>query len=146
MDIELMTEQQIIDFLRQRKASSKSSGVAKSNTIEGFFEEHSITVRCPHCSSPIKVKNGTNDSGITRYKCKNCKKGYSLTTNTIFEGASYSVDEMINAVHAVLNGETSVYMEANTTDAGQSNSTAWLLMHKIRHILASMPMPNLSGP
>lgn len=145
MDIELMTEQQIIDFLRQRRTSSKSSGVAKSHTIEDFFTEHNITIRCPHCLSPHKVKNGTNDSGITRYKCKNCKKGYSITTNTIFEGASYSVSEMINAVHAVLTGQTSVYMEANITDAGQSNSAAWLLMHKIRHILASMPMPNLSG-
>lgn len=145
MDIERMTEQQIIDYLRQKSTSSKALGVAKSHTIEEFFNNNGITVRCPKCSSPLKVKNGTNDSGITRFKCKDCGKGYSITTNTIFEGASYSVDEMINAVHAVLNNETSVYMEANITDSGQSNSAAWLLMHKIRHILASMPMPKLSG-
>ena len=145
MHIETMTEQQIIDFLRQKASASKPLGMAKSRTIEGFFDEYRIQVKCPKCSSPNKVKNGTNDSGITRYKCKDCGKGYSIVTNTIFEGASYSVDEVINAVHSVVNGATTVYMAANNTDAGQSKGSAWLLQHKIRHILASMPMPHLMG-
>ena len=89
MEIEKMNEQQIIEYLRSKSASSKALGVAKSRTVEEFFIEHNITIRCPKCLSPKKVKNGTNDSGITRYKCKDCGKGYSIVTNTIFEGSSY---------------------------------------------------------
>ena len=145
MEIEKMNEQQIIEYLRSKSSSSKALGVAKSRTVEDFFVEHNITIRCPKCLSPKKVKNGTNDSGITRYKCKDCGKGYSIVTNTIFEGSSYSVDEVINAVHAVLNGDTTVFMSENTKNTTQSTSVAWLLMHKIRHTLADMPMPHLSG-
>ena len=145
MEIEKMNEQQIIEYLRSKSASSKALGVAKSRTVEDFFIEHNITIRCPKCLSPKKVKNGTNDSGITRYKCKDCGKGYSIVTNTIFEGSSYSVDEVINAVHAVLNDDTTVYMSENTKSTTQSTSVAWLLMQKIRHTLADMPMPHLSG-
>ena len=146
MDIEKMIEQEIIDHLRSRNTTSKAMGIAKSRTIEDFFEEHDITIRCPKCLSPKKVKNGTNDSGITRYKCKNCGKGYSITTNTVFEGASYSVDEMIEAVHGVLNSNTSVEMSGKLVKGEAITiSAAWLLMHKIRHIMASMPMPKLTG-
>ena len=88
MEIEKMNEQQIIEYLRSKSTSSKALGVAKSRTVEDFFIEHNITTRCPNCLSPKKVKNGTNDSGITRYKCKDCGKGYSIVTNTIFEGSS----------------------------------------------------------
>ena len=43
MEIEKMNEQQIIEYLRSKSASSKVLGVAKSRTVEDFFIEHIIT-------------------------------------------------------------------------------------------------------
>ena len=130
MEIEKMNEQQIIEYLRSNSTSSKALGDAKSRTVEDFFVGHNITIRCPKCSSPKKVKNGTNDSGITRYKCKDCGKGCSIVTNTIFEGNSYSADEVINAVHAVLNGDTtalnavSSVLSSSMSSVPQTNTDA----------------------
>ena len=112
-----MNEQQIIEYLRSKSSSSKALGVAKNRTVEDFFVEHNITIRCPNCLSPKKVENGTNDSGIARYKCKDCGKGYSIVTNTIFEGSPYSVDEVINAVHVVLSKYLQVRKARGYVDA-----------------------------
>jgi transposase-like protein len=140
-----MSEQQILEYLRKTSTSPKSVGTAKGLAIENFFQRHSITIRCPHCQSAEKIKNGTNGSGIPRYKCRKCGKNYSLTVNTIFDGTSYSVEEMVNAVHAVITQQSSVNMESNVGKEEVHNSAAWLLVRKIQSILASMRTPLLTG-
>jgi transposase-like protein len=145
MDISRMSEQQILEYLRKTSTSPKSVGTAKGLAIENFFQRHSITIRCPHCQSAEKIKNGTNGSGIPRYKCRKCGKNYSLTVNTIFDGTSYSVEEMVNAVHAVITQQSSVNMESNVGKEEVHNSAAWLLVRKIQSILASMRTPLLTG-
>ena len=145
MDINTMTEQQILDYLRSKSTGTKTVGTAKGITIERFFNEHNIVIRCPHCVSPKKKRYGTNNDGTPRFKCLNCGKYYNLTVNTVFEGTAYSLDEIINAVHSVITLQSSVYMETNTVKGNINNSAAWLLIRKIQSILASMRTPYLSG-
>ena len=145
MDIETMTEQQIIEYLRSARAKPNLVGLAKSNTIERFFTDHAINPVCPVCCSTKRKRNGTNGSGVLRYHCHNCGKEYSITTNTIFDHVSLSVDEMVSAVHAVISGQSTVYMENNVASSKLYNSEVWLLTRKIQHILASMPTPDLNG-
>ena len=56
MDITLMTDQQIIDYVRANASSPKTVGAVKSAHIEAFFKKHNIPVRCPHCKSTKKLK------------------------------------------------------------------------------------------
>ena len=145
MNIESMTDQQIIDYLRANRKSSKVIGVAKAHSVDEFFERYGISPRCPHCGSTDKVKSGSTSNGITRFKCKDCGKRYSMTANTLFEGMPYSVDEMINAVHAVISQPSTVFLADNVCTQSINKSAAWLLTRKIQSVLASMPTPKLSG-
>lgn len=145
MDINTMSEQEILDYLRNTATKTKTVGKAKGVVFERFFKEHDIIVRCPRCTSPEKVRNGSNGNGIPRLKCRKCGRNYSLLSNTIFEDTSYSLEEIINAVHAVINLQSSVYLEANVVDGTINNSAAWLLIRKIQAILASMRTPLLTG-
>lgn len=144
-DINSMTTQQILEYVRDNSYTKADANRAISLSIENFFKKHDITVRCPACNSPHKVKNGANASGILRYKCKDCGKAYMLTTNTIFEGLDYTVDEMVAAVHSVLSQEAINYSARNIKNDDLSLGTMWLLQHKILYILAHMPHPKLSG-
>lgn len=145
MNIETMTDQQIIDYMRSKSADNSSINKVISKSIEDFFVKHNITIRCPHCSSPKKVRNGTNANGITRFKCKDCGKPYMLTANTLFEGTDYTVSEMIAAVHHVLSGNSMNHIVNNLKDEEMSKGAVWLINHKILSVLADMPKPKLSG-
>jgi len=46
---------------------------------------------CPHCRGVNVVKNG-NVRGVQRFMCKNCKKTFSYTTNTILYKSPKSID------------------------------------------------------
>ena len=40
--------------------------------------------RCPHCQSTKINKNGTAHKNLPQFICRNCKKTYTIRTNTIF--------------------------------------------------------------
>ena len=145
MDISKMTDQEILDFMRSRGSSATAIGAAKSKTIADFYNAHNIEVRCPDCLSPEKIRNGTNGSGVARFKCKKCGKNYSLTVNTIFDGTGRSFQEVLNMVHATITGRSTEYIAANSTATRLSASSAWLQIHKILYVLAHMPRKHLSG-
>ena len=46
---------------------------------------------CPHCRGVNVVKNG-NVRGVQRFICKDCKKTFSYTTNTVLYKSSKSID------------------------------------------------------
>lgn len=58
-----------------------------ANTLlkENIYAERNVDV-CPHCKSNAYIKYG-KFNGIQRFKCKNCKKTFSLVTNSVW---SYS--------------------------------------------------------
>ena len=95
-DIEHMSMQEVIDFLRNK--DYKASKTANSIFIEKLFKNFGINPFCPACGSQKGVLNGKNKSGATQYKCE-CGKRYTALTNTIFEGTNYTWDEMVNAAH-----------------------------------------------
>jgi len=59
--------------------------------IRDLFTRHSNNplpdrVNCPHCQSVNVVKNGHKDD-IQRFKCKDCRKSFTWTNNTILYGS-----------------------------------------------------------
>ena len=141
-DIERMSMQEVIDFLRNK--DYKTSKTANSIFIEKHFKNFGINLFCPACGSQKSVLNGFNKSGITQYKCE-CGKRYTALTNTIFEGTDYTWDEMVNAVHMVINKESVDYIALNLRSTPHKTASAWLLQNKILYILAKMPTPKLGG-
>lgn len=42
-------------------------------------------ILCPECASTHWIRNGHSPTGIQHYRCKNCGKAFSSTTNTILQ-------------------------------------------------------------
>ena len=147
MDIAKMTDQQIIEHLRSRGADKALINTAISQSIEDFYSKHNIVLHCPHCGSKEKARNGKNSSGVIRYKCKKCGKGYSPTTNTIFDGTNYTVDEAITILHCVLTGQSIPYTSEKLKRNGEplNYNSVWLMYHKFLRIIAQLPNDPLSG-
>ena len=58
------------------------------------MEYFKLPICCPQCGYVEKVKYAKTSKGTIRYQCKDCKKTYTALTDTIFEGISYTWDEM----------------------------------------------------
>ena len=50
------------------------------DTVQNAFDQDA---KCPHCGSEAIVKNGFR-SGLTRYRCKCCRKSFNALTGTPF--------------------------------------------------------------
>ena len=64
------------DIVRDR--IEKDNGLLK--TSDGDI------ISCPHCGS-VEVWKHSNNGKKSRYKCKDCKKTFTLTTSTFFENS-----------------------------------------------------------
>lgn len=56
---------------------------------------------CPHCKSKKFIKYGKY-SGIQRYKCKECKRTFSLTTDSVWYYSKKKVDAWTNFIEMML--------------------------------------------
>lgn len=131
-----LSDQEIIDLLRERKTLPKQLNNVISDTIENAFKEKGIPITCPNCGSFNYISNGQNANGTRKYKCKDCNRSYMATTNTIFEGTSYSWNEMVDIVYMLISKSSMIDISANT--AAQKLGTSWMILHKIMHILNLM--------
>lgn len=141
-DITKMTKSEIIDYLR--KMDKNAGKTASTDDIEVHFADRMIDISCPKCGSAKRKKTGKYSSGIQCYKCLDCNKKYSVISDTIFEETDYTWDEMVSIVHYVINKMTVDYVCSNIRSEPLSKNKAWIIYHKVLHLLAQIPMPILT--
>lgn len=110
----------------------KSEEICLEYLEEGF---HGGNVRCPQCgfNDPYRYADGK------RFKCKNCKTGFTLKINTIFEKSPISLVKWYSAMYlmgASSKGISSVNL-AKLIKVRQA--TAWFMMHRIREAMKQDP-------
>ena len=86
----MLNEEQIKDLLKQMTEQDKDilmkmiiNDRQKKNDNEDL-NKLSNNYRCPHCQSNKINKNGTSSHKYPQFICRNCKKTYTIRTNTIF--------------------------------------------------------------
>jgi len=57
-----------------------------------FLNSYEVT-KCRYCGSDLIRKEGYSDSGIQRYRCKECGKRFNILTNTVFDSHKLSISE-----------------------------------------------------
>lgn len=62
-------------------------------------------IKCPACQNNYVVKNGFKNN-TQRYKCKNCNKFFSITTDTITSGIRLNYNQLINFMTCLINYNT----------------------------------------
>jgi transposase-like protein len=105
-------------------------------------EEAFIQVRwpskmeCPRCHCGI-VYSCRKVNGPARWRCKACRKDFSITSGTIFAFHKMSLRNYLAAIAIFVNEVKGKSMLAMSRDLGVQYKTSFVLCHKMREAMAS---------
>ncbi|MEX0899439.1 MAG: IS1595 family transposase [Gammaproteobacteria bacterium] len=96
---------------------------------------------CPHCGAEGKgwAIKGKQRPGL--YKCSHyeCRKQFSVTVGTLFEGSKVPLNKWLMAVHLVCASKKGISSHQLHRMLGVTYKTAWFMSHRIR---AAMKEPH----
>ena len=90
--------------------------------------ENGIAI-CPRCESD----NASFLSTRNVWKCKACKKQFSIKVGTIFEGSNVGLDKWICVIWLIANAKNGVSSYEVHRSIGVTQKTAWFMLHRIRY-------------
>jgi transposase-like protein len=96
---------------------------------------------CPRCG-------GTEYSYLTTrrvWKCKACKKQYSVKVGTIFEDSPLGLDKWLPAVWLIANSKNGISSHELGRALGVTQKSAWFMLHRIRLAMRGGSFEMLSG-
>jgi transposase-like protein len=96
---------------------------------------------CPRCES-------TEYSYLTTrrlWKCKGCKKQYSVKLGTIFEDSPLGLDKWLPAVWLIANSKNGISSHELGRALGTTQKSAWFMLHRIRLAMQTGTFTKLDG-
>jgi len=93
-------------------------------------------VICPHCERP-KVYECRRPDGCLRFRCKACRKDFTLTSGTIFASHKMPLRDYLVAIVIFVNEVKGKAALAISRDLDCQYKTAFVLAHKMREAMAS---------
>lgn len=98
-------------------------------------------VACPHCggAEPSFLK--------TRriWKCKACKKQFSVKVGTIFEDSAIPLSKWLPALWMLANSKNGISSYELARALGVTQKTAWFMLHRIRLAMQSKTFNRIYG-
>jgi transposase-like protein len=94
---------------------------------------------CPHCGAEneafrMQSKPGTkNPMRPGLWKCKGCRKTFTVTVNSIFEGSRIPLSQWLLAMHLICASKKGISAHQIHRMLGVTYKTAWFMAHRIRH-------------
>ena len=90
---------------------------------------------CPKCHVQSVIRHGHQKDGTQRYYCKNCKKTFVITSNSIVSGTRFPLRTWEQFIDCMLNG----YSVRKSADiCGIHKNTAFVWRHKVLDALQEM--------
>jgi transposase-like protein len=97
------------------------------NFVASLRWENSIAV-CPRCESEKTSFLSTRKI----WKCKACKKQFSVKVGTIFEDSAIGLDKWLCAIWMIGNCKNGVSSYEIHRAIGVTQKSAWFMLHRIR--------------
>jgi transposase-like protein len=91
---------------------------------------------CPHCGC-LTVYSARRPNGAPRWRCKACRKDFSLTSGTLFASHKLPMRDYLLAIAIVADEVKGKSMLALSRDLDVQYRTAFVLAHKIREATAA---------
>src|SRR5580692_11148392 len=91
---------------------------------------------CPHCGCPT-VYECRRPSGALRFRCKACRKDFSITSGTLFAFHKAPLRTYLGAIAIFCNEVKGKSALALSRDLDCQYKTAFVLPHKLREAIAS---------
>ena len=104
---------------------------------------------CPHCGGidPYKLKASGTARGVREgvYKCSQCRKQFTVTIGTIFEGSKIKLGKWLAVIHLACSSKKGISAHQIHRMFGITYKTAWFMMHRIRFAMSDNSEQNFSG-
>jgi transposase-like protein len=97
---------------------------------------------CPRCGSLDHSYISTRQV----WKCKACKKQYSVKVGTIFEDSPLGLAKWLPAVWLIANSKNGISSHELGRALGTTQKSAWFMLHRIRLAMQTGSFDKLSGP
>jgi transposase-like protein len=91
---------------------------------------------CPHCGCLI-VYSCRRPNGAPRWRCKACRKDFSVTSGTLFAFHKLPLKAYLLAIAVFCNEVKGKSMLAMSRDLGVQYKTSFVLAHKMREAMAA---------
>ena len=91
---------------------------------------------CPHCGCPTCYE-ARRPNGSLRFRCKACRKDFSLTSGTLFAFHKLPLQTYLAAIMIFCNEVKGKSALALSRDLDVQYKTAWVLSHKLREAMAT---------
>ena len=98
---------------------------------------------CPYCHSINTVE--VKDAKPMPYRCKDCRKHFSVRVGNIFESSKVSLQTWLGAIYLMTTAKKGVSSLQLSRQLGITQKTAWMLCHKIREMWTAPVKPVMSG-
>lgn len=101
---------------------------------------------CPHCGSKEKhysLQGKAHRKGI--WKCKVCRKQFSVTVGTVFERSHIPLHKWLLATYLVCSSKKGMTSHQIHRMLGITYKTAWFMTHRIRYAMDQKPERQLKG-
>src|SRR5271157_438946 len=103
---------------------------------------------CPHCNSTEAYKltpkaEGTKHVRNGVYKCKACRKQFTVTIGTIFEGSRIKIADWLMAMYLMCSSKKGMSAHQLHRTLGVTYKTAWFMAHRIRLAMTQEPIAGL---
>ena len=98
-------------------------------------------VACPRCGCMEPSFISTRRI----WKCKGCKRQFSVKVGTIFEDSPLGLDVWFVAMWLIVNAKNGISSYEVSRALGVTQKTAWFLLHRVRHIMKTGSLDKLEG-
>jgi transposase-like protein len=108
---------------------------------------------CPHCGADrpyfLKAREGErrtrtgNTSQRRVWKCRECRKQFSVLTGTIFHGTKIPVRTWVLVIFEMASSKNGVAAREIERKYGLTPKSAWFMMHRIREAMKREPIASL---
>jgi len=86
---------------------------------------------CPHCGSSENAYLAKQ----RRWKCRGCRKQFSVKVGTIFEDSPLGFDKWLPAVWLAANSKNGISSHELARALGITQKSAWFMLHRIREAM-----------
>ena len=96
---------------------------------------------CPKCE-------GTEHSYLTTrrlWKCKACKRQFSVKVGTIFEDSPIPLDKWLAAIWLIANSKNGISSHELGRSVGLTQKSAWFVLHRVRLAMRTGSFAKFSG-
>lgn len=100
---------------------------------------------CPHCHSKEAYVLDGDSSRSGLYKCKDCRKQFTVTVGTIFHGSRIPIKKWLLAIHLMCASKKGISAHQIHRQLGITYKTAWFMCHRVRMAMEQNPEGFLTG-